>query len=148
MMNTQREDLSKILYVPQAGFDNDILQVLDADEVLSYPTFSSGTVAGLPLFVPMLPGFGEPKSLPVNHCKTDVVAIRKKPIIKVIKKELAVSKPICIKDELYNHALFDFVGITAEAQLYFAPGLIKKKSRSSIDKIILGEDHLPGFLLT
>ena len=75
---------------------------------------------GLSLLVPMLPDFGEHISLPVNHYKTDVAAIQKKSTIKVIEKEVEVSKPICIKDKLYNHALFDFVGITAGAQLYFS----------------------------
>ena len=75
MMNAQQEELSKIVHVPQAGFDNNILYFSDANKVLLYPTFSSGTVAGLSLLVLMLPGFGEPVSFPINHCKTDVAVI-------------------------------------------------------------------------
>ena len=100
MMNAQQEELLKVDHVPQAGFDNDIPHVFDADGVLSHPTSSSGTVAGLSLLVPMSPGFGEPISLPVNHCKTDLASIRKKSTLNVIKEEVTVSKPICIKDEL------------------------------------------------
>ena len=148
MMNAQQEELSKIVHVLQAGFENDIPHVSDANGVLLYPTLSRGTVAGLSLLVPMYPGFGEPISLCVNHCPTDIAVIRKKLTTKVIKREEKVFKPICIKDKLYNQAPYDFVGITAEAQLYFAPGSIKKKSRSSINKIILREDHFPGFLPT
>ena len=90
MMNAQQEELLKIANFSQTGFDNNILYVSDADGVLLYPTFSSGTVAGLSLLVPMLPGFGEAISLPVNHCKKDVAAIQKKTTIKVIKKEKGV----------------------------------------------------------
>ena len=61
---------------------------------------------------------------------------------------MKVSKPICIKDKLYNKALYDFVGITAGAQLYFAPGSIKRKERPTVDKSLLGEDYLPGLLKT
>ena len=97
MTNAQQEELSKISHVPQAGFDNDIPHFLDADGILSYPTFSSGTVAGLSLLVPMSPGFGEPISLPINYRPTDLATIRKKSTINVIKEEVTASKPICIK---------------------------------------------------
>ena len=99
-MYAQREELSKIAHVTQTGFDNDIPLVSDADGILLYPTFSSGKVSGLSLLVPMLPGFGEPISLSVNHCKLDVAYIQKKSTIEVIKKEKKVFKPICIKDKL------------------------------------------------
>ena len=115
MMNAQREELSKIAHIPQTGFDNYIPLVSDADGILLYPTFSSGTVAGLSLLVPILPGFGEPIPLLVNHCKTDVAAIQKKSTIKVIEKEKKVSKPICIEDGLHKKSPFDFVVITAGA---------------------------------
>ena len=84
-------------------------------------------LVGLSLLVPMSPGFGEPISLPVNYRPTDLAAIRKKKTANMTEEEVTVSKPICIEDELYKNALFDFVGITAGAQLYFAPGSLKKK---------------------
>ena len=72
----------------------------------------------------------------------------KKSTTKVIENEVEVSKPICIKDKLYNKALCDFVGITAGTQLYFALGSIKRKERPTVDKSLLGEDYLPGLLQT
>ena len=124
--------------MPQEESKLDFPDIFDADGVLLYPTSSSGIMSGLSLLVPMSPGFGEPISFCINHCATDVAAIRKKSTIEVIEREEKVSKPICIKDKLYNQALYDYVGITTVAQLYFAPGSIKKKSISKIDKSILG----------
>ena len=49
MMDAQQEELSKIVHVPQAGCDNDIPHVSDANGVLLYPTSSSRTLAGLSL---------------------------------------------------------------------------------------------------
>ena len=55
-------------------------------------------------------------------------------------------KPICIKEELYKNAPFDFVGITARLQLYFAPGSLKKMEKPSNNKSSLKDAHLPGVL--
>ena len=104
MMNAQQKELSKIVHFPQAGFDNDIPYVFDANRVLLYSTSSSKTVAGLSLLVPMSPGFGESISLPVNYRPTDLAAICKKLTINVIEEEVTVSTPICIEDELYKNA--------------------------------------------
>ena len=146
MMTRKQNEPVDVHLVPHKKSKSYIPDIFDADGVLLYPTLSSGTLAGLSLLVPTSPGFGEPISLCVNHCPTYIAAIRKKSTIEVIEREEKVSKPICIKDKLYNQAPYDFVGITAGAQLYFAPRSIKKKSRSSNDESILGEDYLSGFL--
>ena len=122
-----QNELVDIPFVPHKESKSNFPEVYNADAVLSYPTSSSGTVEGLALLVPMMLTFGEPISLPVNYRPTDLAAIQKKSTTKAIENEEKVSKPICIKDKLYNKALYDFVGITAGAQLYFALGLIKRK---------------------
>ena len=43
-----------------------------------------------------------------------------------------------ISDEIYNKALYDFVGITAGAQLYFALGSMKRNERPTVNKSLLG----------
>ena len=134
--------------MPKEQSKLDFPDIYDANGVLLYSTSSSGTVAGLALLVSMSPVFGKPISLRVSHCTTDVAAIQKKSTTEVIEKEEKVSKPICIEDKFHNQAPYDYVGITAGAQLYFAPGPIKKKSISKIDKSILGEDCLLGLLQT
>ena len=106
-------------------------EIIDSNGVLSYLTLSNGTVAGLALLVPMSPVFGEPILLPVNHCLTDIAALRQKSTTKVIENNKTVMKPICIEEELYNNAPFEFVGITAGAQLYFALGSLEKKRNHS-----------------
>ena len=50
---------------------------MEADGVLSYPTLSNDTVVGLALLVPMYLVFGELILLPVNHCPTDIVTLKK-----------------------------------------------------------------------
>ena len=119
---------------------------MNANGVLYYPTLSNGTVAGLALLVPMLVVFGEPISLPVNHCPTDIAALRKQSETQVIDNNKTFKKPICIKEELYNNASFDFVGITAGLQLYFASRSFKKLEKPYKDKSILEDDCLPVFL--
>ena len=112
-----QEELAGIPLVPQEEFKSDLPNISDADIVLLYSTSSSGTVAGLALIVPMSSTLREPISLPVNYCPTNPSAIWKKSTTKVIENEEKLSKAICIKDKLYNKALYDFVGITAGAQL-------------------------------
>ena len=145
-MTAKQEELSKIACVSKGESTKNFPKIMDADGVLSYPTLSNGTVAGLALLVPMSPVFGEPISLPVNYRPTDIAALRKKYTTKVIENNKTVMKPICIKEELYNNAPFDFVGITAGAQLYFAPGSLEKKRNPFNNKRILEDTHLPGFL--
>ena len=117
MMTRKQNKLVNVHLVPQEESKLDFPEIFDANGVLSYPTSSNRTVAGLSLLVPMSPGFGEPISLCVNHRLTDIAAIRKKSTTKVIKREEKVFKPICIKEKLYNQALYDFFGITAGAKL-------------------------------
>ena len=90
--------------------------------------------------------FEEPILLPVNHRPTDIVALRNQSETQVIKNYKTVKKPICIKEELYNNALFDFVGIAAGLQLYFAPGSLKKMENPYNNKSILKDAHLSGVL--
>ena len=73
---------------------------MNANGVLSYPTLSNGTVAGLTLLVPMSLVFKEPILLPVNHLLTDIAALRKKSTIKLIENNKTFKKQICIKEEL------------------------------------------------
>ena len=148
MMTRMQKKLVDIPLLPHKESKLDFPEVFSANGILLYPTSSSGTVAGLALLVPMSLTFGKPISFPVNYRPTDLAAIRKKSTTKVIGNEVKVSKLICIKDKLYNKALYDFVGITAGAQLYFAPGSIKRKERPTVDKSLLGDNCLPGLLQT
>ena len=147
-MTAKQEKLSKIACVLKGESTKDFPKIMDANSVLSYPTLSNGTVARLALLVPMSPVFGEPISLPVNHRPTYIAALIKNSTTKLIDNNKMFMKKICIEEELYNNAPFDFVGITAEAQLYFAPGSLKKKENPFTDKNILENTHLPGFLQT
>ena len=117
MMKAQKEERSNIASVLTGELTNNFPEIIDANGVLSYPTLSNGTVARLALLVLMSVVFGEPILLPVNHCSTDIAALRKQSVTQVIKNNKTVKKLICIKEELYNNAPFDFVGITAGAQL-------------------------------
>ena len=117
MMTRKQNELVDVHLVPQEESKIEFPDIFDANGVLSYPTLSSGTVTGLSLLVPMSPGFGEPISLRVNHLPTDIASIRKKSTTKVIEREEKRFLLICIKDKLYNQAPYDFVGITAGAQL-------------------------------
>ena len=121
-------------------------EIIEADGVLSYPTLSNGTVSGLALLVPMSVVFGDPILLPVNHCTTDISALIKQSETQVIENKKTVKKPICIEKELYKSAPFDFVGITAESQLYFVPGLLKTMDNPYNNKSILKDAHLPEVL--
>ena len=98
MMTRKQNEFVDIPLVPHKESKLDFPDIFDANRVLLYFTSSSGTVASLSLFVPMSPGFGESIFLRVNHCTTDVAAIRKKLIIKVIEREEKLSRTICIED--------------------------------------------------
>ena len=148
MMTTQQKELSKIACVPKGKSTKKFPEIMDTDGILSYPTLFNDTVAGLVLLVSMSPVFGEPILLPVNHCLTDIAALKNKSTIKVIKNNKTVKKQICIKEELYNNAPFNFIGITAGAQLYFAPGSLEKKRNPFNNKRILEDALLPAVLQT
>ena len=77
MMTAKQEELSKIACVPQGESTKDFPETMDADDFLSYPTLSNGTVAGLDLLVLMSPVFGEPILLPANHCPTGIAALKR-----------------------------------------------------------------------
>ena len=78
MMTRKQNELVDVHLAPQEESKLDFSNIFDVNGVLSYPNSSSGTVAGLALLVLMSPSFGEPISLCVNHCPTEIAAIRKK----------------------------------------------------------------------
>ena len=94
MMKAQQEKLSNIACVLTAESTKSFPEIIDFNGVLSYPTLSNGTVAGLALLVPMLVVFGEPILLPVNYCPTDIAALRKQSKTQVIKNDNTVKKQI------------------------------------------------------
>ena len=113
MMKAQQEELLNIASVLTGESTKDFPEIINANGFLSYPTLSNGTMAGLALLVPMSVVFEEPILLPVNHFPTDITVLRKQSVTQVTKSNKTVKKLICIEEELYKNAPFDFVGITA-----------------------------------
>ena len=76
MMKSQHDELSIIASYLAGESTKDFPEIINVNGALSYPTLSNGTMAGLALLVPMSVVFGEPILLPVNHCSTDIVALK------------------------------------------------------------------------
>ena len=93
----------------------------------------------------MSPTFEEPVSLCDNNCNTDLNALQDKSKMEVIENGKYVIKKVCIEKELYKQEVFDYVGATAGAQLYFSLVTLKKKSPHSNIFIFATITYLQAF---